>query len=305
MSTSHSNGISSEELVRLWDIEQEILDAIARFCSHNNLKYSLAYGTLLGAVRHKGFIPWDDDVDIMMPREDYDKFKQLWLQDPPHGFILQDEGSGSDYANNFIKIRKDHTTFLQFESDRKCSYHLGIYLDIFPTDRRAPGKLTRKLQQLDFMLCLLYNRGYTSRIKSSSVVFESFLLNIVPKKLYRKLSMWFGKKSRRWNYLQDNELIFPATAGSCRKLYPADLFNNCERIEFRGKEYDAVRDKDKYLSIAYGNYMELPPASERIWKHHPIILSFDCNYDELKLSEKGIDCKNLVVNSRAQSDSNN
>lgn len=286
MSTSHSNGISSEELVRLWDIEQEILDAIARFCSHNNLKYSLAYGTLLGAVRHKGFIPWDDDVDIMMPREDYDKFKLLWKQDPPKGFILQDEDEEDKYENNFMKIRKDHTTFLQFEGERKNSRHKGIFVDVFPGDRQAPNRLLQLIQKSEFVLSLLYNRGYTSTEKGIRALFEKAMLGMVPKRFHRRFSIWLGKRGRRWNSNINNPIIFPVTIRSCKKLYPADLFENTQEIEFRGRQYSAIHDTDKYLSIAYGDYMKLPPENERVWKHHPIILDFNRNYEELSEKER-------------------
>ncbi|MCR5809445.1 MAG: LicD family protein [Clostridiales bacterium] len=286
MTQINTDSDNNELLSRLWDTEQEILDVIDAFCRENGLRYSLAYGTLLGAVRHGGFIPWDDDVDIMMPRDDYDKFKMLWKQKAPHGFMLQDEDVEDGYINNFMKIRKDHTTYLQFEYERWIPLHKGMFVDIFPGDRQAPGGFARKLQQSEFLLSLLYNRGYTGNKKGISALCERCLLNLVPKRMHRKLSVWLGKKSRRWNDKTSNALIFPVTARSCKKTYRADLFDDVRRIEFRGKQYYATRDTDSYLKTAYGDYLMLPPENERIWTHHPIIIDFSRNYDELSEEEK-------------------
>ena len=126
--------------------ELDILKAFDSYCRKYGLKYSLAYGTMLGAVRHKGFIPWDDDVDVMMPYEDYEKFIKNWEKDGPEGFILQNKETNWDFTQNFTKIRKDKTTFLQTEWERNVSYHIGIFIDVFPGFKAAPGKFSRKVQ---------------------------------------------------------------------------------------------------------------------------------------------------------------
>lgn len=124
---------------QIWATEQEILDVIHQVCTEHGLRYSLAYGTLLGAVRHKGFIPWDDDIDLMMPREDYEKLLVIWNQSAPKGYILQNTRTDPDFTQNFTKIRKDHTTFLQGESEREKHYHKGIFVDIFPAIGSPPA----------------------------------------------------------------------------------------------------------------------------------------------------------------------
>ena len=116
---------------KVWDVEQEILDVVVDVCDKNNLKYSLAYGTLIGAVRHKGFIPWDDDIDIMMPREDYEKLRKIWNGVAPKGYILQDHYTDLDYPNNFIKIRKDNTTFIQNEEEKSKNFIKEFLLTFF------------------------------------------------------------------------------------------------------------------------------------------------------------------------------
>ena len=86
---------------QIWATEQEILDVIHQVCTEYGLRYSLAYGTLIGAVRHKGFIPWDDDIDLIMPREDYEKLLAIWNEAAPKGYILQNTRTDPDFTQNF------------------------------------------------------------------------------------------------------------------------------------------------------------------------------------------------------------
>ena len=270
----------------IWKAELEILDEFDRVCRENHLRYSLAYGTLLGAVRHGGFIPWDDDIDVMMPREDYDRLREIWRVKAKEGFILEDETMFDDYVNNFAKIRKDHTTFLQFESERNCSYHTGIFIDIFPGDRVAPAGFRRAIQFSYFALNLIYNRKYTSSAKGIRGMAEKGLLAIVPKRKYSLISNYFGKRSRRWNDDPHAEIVFPNDPTALRRYYPPDLFEDLIRVPFQGKEYFVFRDYDAVLKLRYGDYMQLPPVEERVWRHHPVIVDFEKNYDEIVGSEK-------------------
>ena len=267
---------------KLWETEQQILDVIDKVCTENGLRYSLAYGTLLGAVRHSGFIPWDDDVDVMMPREDYERLIEIWPTVAPKGYLLETERMFDDFVNTFLKIRKDHTTFLQYESERKEAHHKGIFVDIFPADRRAPGALSRKIQYVAFAVSLLFNRGYPSGSQGITGFAEKALLKLTPKSFYRKLSNWAGEKSRTWNYRSSSELVFPCTIRDSKRFYPSNLFEHLDRITFNGKEYYAYRDWDTFLSIRYGDYMQLPPEEERVWKHHPLMIDFEHNYEELE-----------------------
>lgn len=183
---------------QIWATEQEILDVIHQVCTEHGLRYSLAYGTLIGAVRHKGFIPWDDDIDLMMPREDYEKLLVIWNQSAPKGYILQNTRTDSDFTQNFTKIRKDHTTFLQDESEREKHYHKGIFVDIFPGDRVAPSKLGKNVQYIACAIDLLYSRGHTSGSGGLIGKAESILLK-APKKKHATRRERAEKSIRRWN----------------------------------------------------------------------------------------------------------
>lgn len=267
-------------LQNIWKIEQEILDVIHNICIKNNLKYSLAYGTLIGAVRHGGFIPWDDDIDIMMPREDYEKLIAIWDIEAPEGYILQNGRTDVDFTQNFTKIRKDHTTFLQDESEKNKKYHKGIFVDIFPGDRVASGKIARKLQYVACALNLLYSRGFTSGTSGVVGILERFLLKTSKKKYVERRDKC-ERFVRRWNGQLNSQYFFPSTIGCCREYYNSDLFANMKTILFNGREYLVVSDIDTTLRNCYGDYMKLPPEEERVWKHHPVLVNFYYNYEEL------------------------
>lgn len=267
-------------LQNLRNIELEILDVVDQVCKENDLRYSLFYGTLLGAVRHKGFIPWDDDIDIIMPREDLDRLIKIWPNCAPKDFVLQSRDLEKDYPSNFVKIRKDHTTFLQWESERKAKHHKGIFIDIFPADRLAPDGLKRKSQ---FVLCLidmLLTRGYTSGEKGVIGAAERLMLSL-PSGVKERIRKKAEAEIQRWKHREDLPFFVPVTVRDCGRAYPPNLFDYLSPTQFEDREYWAVKDYDTVLRKRYGDYMTLPPESERTWKHHPIIIDFEKNYEEL------------------------
>lgn len=276
---------TSDQLQRqIWATEQEILDVIHQVCTEHGLRYSLAYGTLIGAVRHKGFIPWDDDIDLMMPREDYEKLLVIWNQSAPKGYILQNTRTDSDFTQNFTKIRRDHTTFLQDEAERTKHYHKGIFVDIFPGDRVPSGKIGRKIQYIACAVNLLYSRGHTSGSGGMIGKAERVLLK-AQKEKYAVRRERAEKKIRSWNGDESLQYVFPSTIAWSRQYYPANLFENMRTIEFSGKQYMCISDYDSILRLDYGDYMQLPPEEERVWKHHPILIDFEHNYEELSNDE--------------------
>lgn len=265
---------------RVWAEEQEILDVIHQVCTEYGLRYSLAYGTLLGAVRHKGFIPWDDDIDLIMPREDYEKLLVIWNEAAPKGYILQNTRTDPVFTQNFTKIRKDHTTFLQDEAERAKHYHKGIFVDIFPGDRVPSGKIGQKMQYIACAVNLLYSRGHTSGSGGVIGITEKVLLK-APKEKYAVWRERAEKWVRHWNGRESLQYVFPNTIACSRRYYPANSFEEMKTIEFNRKQYMCVADANTILHIEYGDYMQLPPEKDRVWTHHPILIDFEHNYEEL------------------------
>lgn len=262
------------DLQSIWNVELDILERIDEYCRGNGLKYSLAYGTLLGAVRNKGFIPWDDDVDIIMPRDDYNYLINNW--NVP-GYVVQNKITNNDFNQNFTKIRKDHSTFIQFEFEKSTSYHKGIFVDVFPVDRVAPTKPKRLIQFVYCAFNLLYTRdGVTSR---NQLLLERILL-MVPKKWRLFFVEWTDKKIQEWNSC-DSECFVHATLDGTKQHFASDLFNEMIYIEFAGKRFMSVKGFDDFLKRRYGDYMKLPPESERVYSHHPLVVDVNKNYDEI------------------------
>ena len=271
---------TQEVIKQIWAAEQEILDVIHEVCTSHGLRYTLAYGTLIGAVRHNGFIPWDDDIDLMMPREDYERLLSIWNDVAPEGYLLQNIRTDSDYINTFSKIRKDHTTFLQFEFERDVNYHKGVFVDIFPADRVADGKIANTLQYIASAVNLLYTRGFRSGAGGIIGLTEKVLLAL-PKKLRPMLRRLSEAFIRRWNGREELRWFSPSTIISAKRYYSSDIFDNLKKTTFCGKEYTCVANTDAFLRVDYGDYMQLPPEEERVWKHHPIIIDLEHNYEEL------------------------
>lgn len=273
-----------ECISEVWACEQDILDVIHKICTEHNLRYSLMFGTLLGAVRHGGFIPWDDDIDILMPREDYEQLLAIWKEEAPEGYLLQNKRTDEDFTQNFSKIRRDHTTFIQDEAEKAKKYHTGIFVDIFVADRVAPEGIWRKIQYFACAVNLLYAREFRSGNGGAIGMIERMLLCLPHKArvtLYHKserfISKWVKNAGVPW--------FSPNTIIVCKRYFDSDIFENMTTVGFNGKEYCCVKDADKLLTKIYGDYMKLPPKEDRVWKHHPIVVDFEHNYYELQKDE--------------------
>lgn len=273
-----------DTLERVWGVELTILDEIDVFCRRHGIRYSLAYGTMLGAVRHKGFIPWDDDVDVIMPRSDYNRFINLWSREQPEGFFLQNKYIENGFTQNFTKIRKEHTTFLQSKQDIEAKIHTGVFVDVFPGNCVAPTKWGRKIQFIASALNLLYARGKTSKSNGLIIFLEKLMLSL-PTKLKMQIFILTDRYLQKYND-ESNGFFFPNTIDWARKIYPADMFDDLIDIDFAGRKYLCAKDYEKILTYEYGDYMQLPPVEQRKLSHHPILVNLGKNYYELSDDEK-------------------
>lgn len=269
-----------ETLKEVKKAELNILSTVDDFCQKNNIKYSLAYGTLLGAVRHKGFIPWDDDIDIWMTRENYNKFIRGWEQNPVQGYILQNTDFEEDFSQNFTKIRKDNTAFIQTEEEKTMNYHKGIFIDIFPLDRvaKTPSKIA--VQKLYATLTMLFYRKYAPPTeKGLKKYISEFFLKIVPKSKYENARKYFENKYLFLSGDVDCSWLSNSTYRDLSIYYDSDMMDDYTFLQFEGRNFMSVSKWNHALKMKYGDYMQLPPEEDRVWKHHPIFIDLNNNYE--------------------------
>lgn len=264
----------------------EILKVFDMFCKKYGLKYSLYAGSMLGMIRHKAFIPWDDDLDVCMEREEYNRLISLWNKDAPKGYILQNKENSPEFWQSFTKIRKDHTTFLQYEREAG-RYHTGIFLDVFPLDRIPDGKFRRVIYKWNCMIYQLLTREFVPPRASRIIQIGSkVILAIIPKKKREVVRQKTLKKITRFNNNHTLEIAATETMASLRKPFAADMLNSYVYLPFEDGEFMCYAGWDDHLRRKFGDYMQLPPKNEREWKHHPIIIDFEQNYEELQYEQK-------------------
>ena len=263
----------------------EILKVFDQFCQAHDLKYSLYAGSLLGAVRHQAFIPWDDDLDVCMERSEYDRFVSLWEQNPPEGYCLQNKENTPAFWQSFSKIRKDHTTFLQEEREAG-KYHTGIFLDVFPLDRMPDGKLNRAFFKWNCMEYQLLTREFVPQKASALIRLGSaVILFFTPKCFREKVRQATLQKITKFNNQRNLEVAAIETMASLRKPFAPNMLDEYVQLPFEDGTFMCFAGWDDHLRRKFGDYMQLPPEEERDWKHHPIVIDFEHNYEELKLQK--------------------
>lgn len=149
----------AEEVRAVQEIGLEILKTIDRFCREKGITYYLFYGTELGAVRHMGFIPWDDDIDLILFRKDFEKFREEWKKDPPEGYFYQDGETDPNYKVKITKIRKNGTALVE-EPAKDVEMHHGVWVDLFVLDDYVENGFLRRVGELITLFDYNASRNY-------------------------------------------------------------------------------------------------------------------------------------------------
>lgn len=271
--------MDAKTLKKLQKIEHEILQEVVKICDENNLTYFLIGGTLLGAIRHKGFIPWDDDLDIAMPRGDYDKFLEISNDELGEEYWLHYSGNDPDYWLPFAKVKKKETIFDEANS-RNIVSDKGIYIDIFPLDNAKKEKSI--FQSVQAITCkkmsriILWKRGF---YKSKPKLNLKILLGILKNKTVFEIS---NRQQKLMSMCKDKDTKYFVNLGSnynyVKQTVPKDKYYPPVKVEFEGLFYNAPNDWDFILKRIYGDYMKLPPVEKRI-THNPTRIKFEDGED--------------------------
>lgn len=265
-------------------IQFEMFKEFDRICKKHDIKYFLCGGTLLGAVRHEGFIPWDDDIDVMLLRNDYEKFIDICVKELDDKYFLQTFETDKKYLNLFAKIRCNNTMFVE-RATRKRNIHHGVFIDIFPLDNIPDSKVLLQIHKIVLIVLdvfrlacelehfrpspILFRRivGYTMFPISKLIVHRPFLrlIDFIAKifrnsetkfvsNLYGDIITWYNKP---------------------RQAQLRAIYEDVEYLKFEDGYFPVPRRWDEYLTAVYGDYMQLPPVEERCSQHH--IVQIDLN----------------------------
>lgn len=236
----------------------DILLEFDRVCRKNGLTYWIDFGTLLGAVRHKGFIPWDDDIDLSMPPEDYKRFKEIAADELSPDFILQSEVTepSSKQGDGMFKVRMKNTLYLMGHDDLSMPYSKGIFIDIFESapfpaiNRRVFKFLTRRISKAHGFM------HYNKRLNFGNII-RYFVFPVSYVFFYHivwKTICLFHKKDCEFTPMPRVLYGYPSPRTA---IYPLG------EIEFEGHRFPCPGDPDRRLTDMWGDYMKLPPEEKR------------------------------------------
>ena len=257
--------LSKEQVKSIQKLQLEMLMEVDRICKKGNIKYGIDGGTLLGAVRHKGFIPWDPDIDVIMLREEYEKFFVLSQQEMDmERFFLQEERTDPEYRWGFTKIRYNGTKFIRCGQEH-LKMHTGVFIDILIMDNVPDNFLLRELHR-GFCACCRFimwsEVGKNNECNKIKRIGYKLANHIPARFVFKQL-----KKVRNCCNVKKSKLVRYMT---CRYTYNKKLkgierkfFDKYTKFEFENNFFPGFYEYDAYLTVLYGDYMKLPPPEER------------------------------------------
>lgn len=274
-----SDSILGVDIKDVQKIELDILLEFDRICKKHNINYQLYSGTLIGAIRHKGFIPWDDDIDVAMLREDYDQFLTVIDNELPDDYFFQTYETDPSYMNKFAKIRKNDTIFME-EMVQELDMHHGVYIDIFAFDNIKPDSIDGKKQ---IKLLRSIDRLFKYRIKYRYENMEPGYERIKARFKYNFIKTLPVTKLE----VENKVLNIMKKFNGEKTEYVADLANPSKETldtfmmkrteledsilwEFEKYKFPVPKNYDSVLTRAYGDYMKLPEPNQR-FSHHDIV----------------------------------
>lgn len=255
-------------LSKLHEEVLSIVDFLDSVCKKNEINYYITAGSLLGAIRHRGFIPWDDDFDVVMPREDYIKFSQIINTMECNDFEFVDMNTQKRYPWFFGKLVKKNTLVVSNMPYYNSDISSGLYIDIFPIDE-TNGKIDELSKRKKTIVTLLHLRNrkiFGKGLNTKTLVSHLFSFGMINKMIKRQYRF------------SSNGLLYYTNFGSQysvqRQTMPKEWYDEGVRIRFEDREYNAPEQYTKVLESIYGpNYMQLPPVEKRR-SHYPKMVRF-------------------------------
>ncbi len=272
--------LTDEEFRKVQLEELEILKYVTNFCKRNNISYFLDWGTLLGAVRHHGFIPWDNDIDIGMLRKDYEKFCDSFVKEGNEDYVLQNWHTDKNWPLSYSKVRKKNTIYItnhveNNQNEDFCGFDIDVFVyDDISEDSRALIEMNRGLKKIQRIL--LMKAGYRPWYLGDrySVLKRLFYLP------FQFLSLFYSKENlihlyedKAKTYAGENGVFCHAGTYNIQ-LFEKDVLSDLGEFAFEGEVFNGPKDYDKILSLQYGDYMELPPLEARKQRSYALKVLF-------------------------------
>lgn len=263
----------------------EILLYFDEFCKENELMYYLCGGGLIGAIRHKGFIPWDDDIDVFMPRPYYEKLAQIWNEKADISkYVYCRTDMNHVYHDAGASVRDVNTTEINRHSVNEDICH-GIALEIMPIDGCPKSRLKRADQLFNAFAFSLFNAQRLPDNKGKFVRLASMLLLALFHSKRIRYNIWKRAEKRMarfsWEKCSEVTELIGSIHGMCLH-HPKKDFDNVVYKEFEGHQIPVMVGYDRYLKLIWGDYMQLPPVEKRVAKHDAVLIDLENSYVKYK-----------------------
>jgi len=263
----------------------EILVYFKEFCEENQLQFTLCGGTCLGAVRHQGFIPWDDDVDVFMLREDYEKLPLLWQEKADTSrYSCVRSNETINIHHSATEIKDNNTTFINRHSVDSDINH-GLMIDVIPIDGIPASRWRRLAQMVDSMIYCCFNFQRLPEHKGKLIYYATKLALGVFRSDRIRYKIWKGAEKRICAYGTEKcDLVasFGEGASIMRMRFPTQWFRDVEYLDFEGVPMPVPGHTQEYLTISFGDYMQLPPEQERVARHNAVFIDLNNSYTNYK-----------------------
>ena len=269
--------MSTPDLDDLKKIEFDMFLKFKNICEKHKFQYFLIGGTCLGAVRHLGFIPWDDDIDVGMPRIDYEKFLKVAQNELPKYIFVQTGKTDINYPMNYAKLRNSNTTFIE-SSAKKFKMNHGVYLDIFPLDGYKYNKIHSLLIK---GYSLRIAQEFYSNVNSKTGIIQTIKNSIIRLffcRDYRKARDRKDSLMKKYSFEDMNMVFNYCGAYGEKEIMPKEYFGIGSKGVFEGVEVVLPEKYDLYLKKQYDDYMKLPPIEERIGHHFCEVIDLHKSY---------------------------
>lgn len=259
--------IEPELLRKVQLTELEVLYEIDRVCEKHNIQYALLGGTLLGAIRHDGFIPWDDDIDICMMRKDYEKFIEVCKTDLNNSYMLHNQETDKLYWLPFLKIRKKGTIYKQEVQSKIHSVCDGVWVDVFPLDYVKNLKSAKIKTWLVGEIRAIVELRLNPELKQIGILKKIILgiSKILPVKKWIQLQQKIIVSNCKYDFCKN----FGSPYSPEKELWPVNWVFPTVKHKFEDGEFPISNSWDEMLTRQYGDYMQLPPEEKRI-THAPV-----------------------------------